>query len=155
MKTSILSFILIISALCIFPQSKSIESGLYLSLPRDSCSTQNNAYTIVYSSDTLCLKQDPVFTANDINYCDTGTAKLDGNEMYVLNIKLNEQAAIKFKEATERNVGKRMVMIIDNEAVMAPVIRDPVTNGRLTVSGDTKQKIDELKMKLQKEMQNN
>ncbi len=152
MKSQILFLILIISALNIFPQSRSIETGLYLSIPRDSCSAQNNKNTIIYLSDTLCLEQNPVITVNDIDYCSTGTAKLDGNELYVLNIKLKKTAASKFKEATEQNVGKRMVMIIDKEAVMAAVIRDPVTSGRLTVSGVKRQKIDELKTKLQHEM---
>lgn len=140
------------SALMIFPQSKSIETGLYLSIPHDSCSVHYNEHKIVYNEDTLCLEQSPVIKVSDIDSCFTVNANLDGNNLYVLNIKLNKTAVSNFKTATEQNVGKRMVMVIDNVAVMSAVIRDPVTTGRLTISGMKRQRLDELKSKLLKEM---
>lgn len=143
---------MVTSAIIIFPQSESIETGLYLNLPHDSCSGQNKEHTIVFNADTLCIESNPVINVNDIDSCITENANLDGNNLYVLNIKLKKSASSKFKETTEQNVGKIMVMVIDNEAVMAAVIRDPVTSGRLSISGMKIQKIDELKSKLQKEM---
>lgn len=43
-------------------------------------------------------------------------------------------------------------MIIDKNVVMAPVIRDPVTNGRLTVSGERGPELKTLGEKLRKEI---
>lgn len=152
MKTSILLFCIIISAVNIFPQTKPIEPGLYLVLTKDSCNGQTYKNTIVYLSDTLCFGQKPVITVNDIEACNTGTANLDGHKLYVLNIALKKSAKLKFKKITKRNVGKKMAFVIAREVVMAAMIRDPVTSGRLTVSGEKKQKIKLWAEKLQAAM---
>ncbi len=152
MKTILLVFIVMTSAINIMPQTKHVETGLYLVLSSDTCSGQKDKNTIVYLSDTLCLSAKPVITVNDIQSCNTGNAMLDGNELYVLNIALKDSAKEKFKTITEQNVGKKMAMIIDNEVVMAAVIRDPVTSGRLTVSGAKKEKIKELGINLRQEL---
>ncbi len=152
MKTIILSFIIITSAFNIMSQTKPVETGLYLVLSSDTCSGQKDKNTIVYLSDTLCLSEKPVITVKDIESCNTRNAILDGNELYVLNIALKDSAKEKFKKITEQNVGKKMAMIIDNEVVMAAVIRDPVTSGKLTVSGAKKEKIKELGIKLRQEI---
>jgi SecDF, P1 head subdomain len=154
MKSLIIIFIIITSSLNIFSQIKTIETGLYLVISPDSCTKQTNKNTIVYLSDTLCLEEKPVITVNDIESSNTGMTKLDGNELYVLNIALKESAKLKFKAVTEQNVGKRMVIVIDNQVVMAAVIRDPVTTGRLTVSGEKEQVIKELGIELNQEMNN-
>ena len=72
--------------------------------------------------------------------------------MYVLNIKLNEAATSKFKEITGKNVGKKIAMVINNKVVMAATIRDPVTSGMLTISGESEQVIKEWAKELEKEM---
>jgi len=74
--------------------------------------------------------------------------------MYVLNIKLKEAAASEFEKITEDNVGKKIAMIINNEVILNAVIRDPITSGMITVSGETEEKIKELGIALQKEIGN-
>ncbi len=96
--------------------------------------------------------QKPVITKGDIEYCETVKSKLDNNEVYALNIKLNASAALKFKKVTEQNVGKMMAMIIDNKVVMAAVIRDPVTSGRLTISGQSEEETLRLGKMLEEEI---
>lgn len=135
MKTLILFVSILITSINIFPQNKTIESGLYLVISKDSCKKIQNNIKIKYGSDTLCLEQKPEITVGDIESLNTGTEIMDGNKIYALNIGLKESAKIKLKEITEKNIGKRMALVIDKEVVMAAMIRDPVTNGRLTVSG--------------------
>ena len=135
MKTLILFVSILITSINIFPQNKTIESGLYLVISKDSCKKIQNNIKIKYGSDTLCLEQKPEITVGDIESLNTGTEIMDGNKIYALNIGLKESAKIKLKEITEKNIGKRLALVIDKEVVMAAMIRDPVTNGRLTVSG--------------------
>ncbi len=151
MKMLMMLIVVITSAASILPQSKNIETGLYLVAAKDSCSDQNKNL-VVYLSDTLCLMQKPVITKGDIEYCETVKSKLDNNEVYALNIKLNASAALKFKKVTEQNVGKMMAMIIDNKVVMAAVIRDPVTSGRLTISGQSEEETLRLGKMLEEEI---
>jgi preprotein translocase subunit SecD len=152
MKTLLILIILILPALNIFSQVKHFETGLYLVIPSDSCTGPNNKNAVRYMNDTLCLEPKPVITVKDFEYCDTAESKLDGQEMFVLDIQLKDSSALKFKKITTKNVGKRFAFIIDNKVVMAPVIRDPITSGRMTVSGDTKAYIKEMYEKLEKEM---
>lgn len=148
----ILLFI-IISSINIFSQSKSLRTGVYLAAPKDSCTGKNNE-VMVYSSDTLCLKKIPIISVKDIDSCISETSKLDGKEMYVLNIKLKEAAKLEFKKITENNIGKKIVMLIDKKIVMAGVIRDPVTSGMLTISGASKKEIKTWEKELKKEINN-
>jgi preprotein translocase subunit SecD len=155
MKTLIkfaLIFFITIWSLNIFPQSKHIDTGLYLVASADSCSEQNNKNTIVFISDTLCLEQNPIITVKDIESFKTETSNLDGNEMYVLNIKLKEAATLEFKKITGENVGKEIAMVINNKVVLAAVVRDPITSGTLTISGESEQVIKEWAKQLDDEI---
>ena len=152
LKILTLIFVTLISLVNIYSQSKDIVTGLYLVVSEEPCNKQNVNNTIVFSSDTLCLEQNPVITVNDIESYIAENSLLDGDEMYVLNIKLNEAASLKFEEITGENVGQKMAMVINKKVIMAAVIRDPVTSGRLTISGEDKQEIDEWVKELEKEI---
>ena len=152
MKKMILFFIIFSSTFALFSQTKTIESGLYLVLSRDSCFNQSKVNTIVYLSDSLCLEKNPIIDIRDIDTCFTATANLDGNELFVLNVALNKSAKLKFAKITEQNVGKKMAMIIDQKVVMAAVIRDPITSGQLTISGDKEEEIKMWAEKLREAM---
>ena len=152
MRTFFLIFILILLSLNIFPQSKGIETGLYIVLSKKACLGQKNISKITYQSDTLCLKNKPIITLRDIELCFSDSTKLDGQNTYALNIKLKKSMIKKFKTITEKNVGKRIAMIIDKKVIMAAVLRDPITTGRLTVSGESVEKLKELEIKLNKEL---
>jgi preprotein translocase subunit SecD len=148
MKTIIIFVSILIISVNIFPQNKIIESGLYLVISKGSCKKTQNNIKIKYASDTLCLEQKPEITVGDIESCNTGAQIMDGNEIYALNISLKESAKIKLKEITEKNTGKRMALVIDKEVVMAAIIRDPITSGRLTVSGAKAEEINSWAAKL-------
>lgn len=151
MKTLLLFFIIILSALNIYSQTKNIETDLYLVVSSDSCTGNNNAHTIKFLSDTLCLKNEPVISIQDMESCIMDSMQLEGKEQHSLNIKLKGSAGLRLKEITTANVGKRLVFIIDNEIVMAPIIRDPITSGRLAVY-DEYPVIKELYTKLKREI---
>ncbi|NDE90213.1 MAG: protein translocase subunit SecD [Alphaproteobacteria bacterium] len=44
--------------------------------------------------------------------------------------------AKKFAEATSTNVGKRFAIVLDNQVISAPVIREPILGGRGIISGN-------------------
>jgi preprotein translocase subunit SecD len=152
MKSIFLLLILTLTAINISPQAKNLETGLYLVNPSDSCSGISNKNSVIYLSDTLCLNPKPVITTNDFESCMIDSSAYGGNEIYSLDIKLKKTAAIKFKEITARNVGKKIAFIIDNKVVMAPVVRDRIPSGLLTVGGDKEENIKKLYEKLKLEM---
>ena len=152
MKTFFLIFFLMISSLNIFSQSKGISTGLYVVIPKDSCSAYKNINKITYQSDTLCIKQKPLISVKDIESCFADSTVLDGKAAYALNINLKKTARNKFETATRKNVGNKIAMIIDRRVVMTAVLKDPITTGRLTVSGESRAKLKDLEIKLNKEI---
>lgn len=54
----------------------------------------------------------------------------------VVSFVFNSIGAKKFAEASSTNVGKRFAIILDNQVISAPVIREPILGGRGIISGN-------------------
>ena len=54
----------------------------------------------------------------------------------VVNFKLDGVGASKFAVATKENVGRPLAIILDNEILSAPVIREPILTGSGQISGN-------------------
>src|SRR5437899_3819519 len=53
----------------------------------------------------------------------------------VVSFKFNTSGARKFSQATQENVGLPFAIVLDNEVISAPVIREPITGGQGQISG--------------------
>lgn len=137
MKALAVYLFIILSAALLFPQSATIDTGLYLVAPNDDCSGRTEYHRMVDGQDTLCLEVQPVITVHDLASCGADSAVLDGKEAFVLNIRLKKSIVSKFTAFTKQHVGRKLALVIDEQVVMAPMIRDPITSGQLTVSGET------------------
>jgi len=54
----------------------------------------------------------------------------------VVNFKFNSTGSRKFAQATTENVGQPFAIVLDNEVISAPVIREPITAGQGQISGN-------------------
>ena len=54
----------------------------------------------------------------------------------VVNFKFNITGARKFGTATQENVGRRFAIVLDNEVISAPQIREPIIGGSGQISGN-------------------
>jgi preprotein translocase subunit SecD len=54
----------------------------------------------------------------------------------VVNFRFNSSGARKFAETTQQNVGKPFAIVLDNQVVSAPVIREPILGGSGQISGN-------------------
>ncbi len=57
------------------------------------------------------------------------------NNEPIVAFSLDRLGSQRFGKATSQNIGKRLAIILDNEAISAPVIRDSITGGNGTISG--------------------
>ena len=53
----------------------------------------------------------------------------------IVSFKFNLNGARKFAQATQENVGRPFVIVLDNEVISAPVIREPILGGSGQISG--------------------
>jgi preprotein translocase subunit SecD len=63
----------------------------------------------------------------------------------IVNFRFNSAGSRKFAQATLENVGQPFAIVLDNEVISAPVIREPITGGSGQISGNfTVQSANEL-----------
>jgi preprotein translocase subunit SecD len=54
----------------------------------------------------------------------------------VLNFKFNTNGTRQFAQVTQENVGKPFAIVLDNEVLSAPIIREPILGGMGQISGN-------------------
>src|SRR5437764_2287329 len=54
----------------------------------------------------------------------------------IVSFRFNTSGARKFAETTQQNVGKPFAIILDNQVISAPVIREPILGGSGQISGN-------------------
>src|SRR6201995_5115205 len=63
----------------------------------------------------------------------------------IVSFRFNTAGSRKFAQATSENVGQPFAIVLDNEVISAPVIREPITGGSGQISGSfTVQQANEL-----------
>ncbi len=63
----------------------------------------------------------------------------------IVSFRFNTSGSRKFAPATQENVGQPFAIVLDNEVISAPVIREPITGGSGQISGNfTVQSANEL-----------
>ena len=76
------------------------------------------------------LDKIPVITGQDLK---TAYVGVDQFGQPAVNFELKSEAAEKFGEFTQKNIGKRLAIVLDNKVVSAPVIRSRISDrGQIT-----------------------
>ena len=67
----------------------------------------------------------------------------------IVNFRFNTSGARKFAQATAENVGQPFAVVLDNEVISAPIVREPITGGAGQISGNfTRQQANDLAIML-------
>ena len=82
------------------------------------------------------------FKDEDGNTLLTGTDLKDAqaamnpqNNQNVVNLEFSDEGAEKFADATLKNVGRTIAILLDGEVLTNPVVREPILGGRAEISG--------------------
>jgi protein-export membrane protein SecD len=71
------------------------------------------------------------------------------NNAPVVSFRFDTTGAKRFGDATRDNVGKRFAIVLDNQVISAPVIREPILGGSGVISGQfTVQQVQDLSLLL-------
>ncbi len=93
---------------------------------------------LVYSMDDppepFIIEDSPLLTGEDLVDAQTGFDQ-QTNEP-IVTFRLSGGGARTFGEVTSRNVGRPFAILLDNEVITAPVIREPILGGSGQISGD-------------------
>jgi preprotein translocase subunit SecD len=79
------------------------------------------------------------FNLTDLTGADLKQAKIAFDRTSgkpVVSLEFNSKGAKKFAEITQKNIGKPLAIILDNEIISAPVVQEQITGGQAQITGD-------------------
>jgi preprotein translocase subunit SecD len=80
------------------------------------------------------VKKQVLVSGGDLTDAQTGFDQRSSEP--VVNFKFNTAGSRKFAQATTENVGQPFAIVLDNQVISAPVIREPITGGQGQISGN-------------------
>jgi preprotein translocase subunit SecD len=80
------------------------------------------------------VKKQVLVSGGDLTDAQTGFDPRSGEP--VVNFRFNTAGSRKFAQATSENVGQPFAIVLDNQVISAPVIREPITGGSGQISGN-------------------
>jgi preprotein translocase subunit SecD len=82
----------------------------------------------------LVIKRQVLVSGGDLSDAQAAFDPRSGEP--VVSFKFNSAGARKFAQATTENVGQRFAIVLDNQVISAPVIREPIIGGQGQISGN-------------------
>jgi preprotein translocase subunit SecD len=79
------------------------------------------------------IKKQVVVSGADLTDAQPGFDQRSGEP--IVSFRFNTSGSRKFAQATSENVGQPFAIVLDNEVISAPVIREPITGGAGQISG--------------------
>lgn len=91
----------------------------------------------------IYLNRKVEITRNDIDFVIKSVNEY--NEMPVIMLEMNEPGTQKFATLTANNLKKMLAILVNNEVLMAPVIQEKITEGKVQITGNfDNKKINEI-----------
>jgi preprotein translocase subunit SecD len=79
------------------------------------------------------IKKQVLVSGGDLTDAQPGFDQRSGEP--IVSFRFNTTGSRKFAQATSENVGQPFAIVLDNEVISAPVIREPITGGSGQISG--------------------
>src|ERR1700704_5786673 len=79
------------------------------------------------------IKKQVLLSGGDLTDAQPGFDQRSGEP--IVSFRFNTSGSRKFAQATSENVGQPFAIVLDNEVISAPVIREPLTGGSGQISG--------------------
>jgi protein-export membrane protein SecD len=79
------------------------------------------------------IKKQVLVSGGDLTDAQPGFDQRSGEP--IVSFRFNTSGSRKFAQATSENVGQPFAIVLDNEVISAPVIREPITGGAGQISG--------------------
>jgi preprotein translocase subunit SecD len=80
------------------------------------------------------IKKQVLVSGGDLTDAQPGFDQRTGEP--IVSFRFNTSGSRKFAQATSENVGQPFAIVLDNEVISAPVIREPITGGSGQISGN-------------------
>ena len=86
------------------------------------------------NSQPYLIEKRVVVSGEDLTDAQPGFDQRNGEP--IVTFRFNNNGARRFAQVTQENVGKPFAIVLDNEVISAPVIREPILGGSGQISGN-------------------
>jgi preprotein translocase subunit SecD len=111
-------------------QTVPIDQALRGQVPPDSELLKS---TKAENNQPYVIEKRVVVSGEDLTDAQPGFDQRNGEP--IVSFKFNNNGARRFAQVTQENVGKPFAIVLDNEVISAPVIREPILGGSGQISG--------------------
>ncbi len=111
-------------------QTVPIDQALRGQVPPDSELLKS---TKAENNQPYVIEKRVVVSGEDLTDAQPGFDQRNGEP--IVSFKFNNNGARRFAQITQENVGKPFAIVLDNEVISAPVIREPILGGSGQISG--------------------
>jgi len=108
-----------------------IDQALQGNVPPDSELLKS---TKAENNQPYVIEKRVVVSGEDLTDAQPGFDQRNGEP--IVSFKFNNNGARRFAQVTQENVGKPFAIVLDNEVISAPVIREPILGGSGQISGN-------------------
>ena len=112
-------------------QTVPIDQALRGQVPPDSELLKS---TKAENNQPYVIEKRVVVSGEDLTDAQPGFDQRNGEP--IVSFKFNNNGARRFAQITQENVGKPFAIVLDNEVISAPVIREPILGGSGQISGN-------------------
>jgi preprotein translocase subunit SecD len=112
-------------------QNTPIDQALQGNVPPDSELLKS---TKAENNQPYVIEKRVVVSGEDLTDAQPGFDQRNGEP--IVSFKFNNNGARRFAQITQENVGKPFAIVLDNEVISAPVIREPILGGSGQISGN-------------------
>jgi preprotein translocase subunit SecD len=112
-------------------QNNSVEQAIQGNVPPDDDLLKG---TKAENQVPYLIEKRVVVSGEDLTDAQPGFDQRNGEP--IVSFRFNNNGARRFATATQENVGKPFAIILDNEVISAPVIREPILGGSGQISGN-------------------
>jgi preprotein translocase subunit SecD len=112
-------------------QTTPVEQAMQGNVPPDSELLKS---TKAENNQPYVIEKRVVVSGEDLTDAQPGFDQRNGEP--IVSFRFNNNGARRFAQATQENVGKPFAIILDNEVISAPVIREPILGGSGQISGN-------------------
>ena len=123
-KTAKLSFRMV-------DMNASVEQALQGNIPPDDDLLKS---TKAENGQPYLIEKRVMVSGEDLTDAQPGFDQRNGEP--IVSFRFNNTGARRFAQATQENVGKPFAIVLDNEVISAPVIREPILGGSGQISGN-------------------
>lgn len=108
----------------------------FLSDHNGQSKSRENGWYYMYDNEKDSLSADPILTVKDFVGLELDSTTSSGKKIYQISGTVSKHKRIKWADATEKSIGKRIAFVYNDRVITAPQVNMRIDGGRFAITGE-------------------